>query len=123
MKKIQSNPIFKAAGNALADAKITRIDPNMQKCGILVQDGMGTLINDMCDPLFHTHTLVSFEGLTPAEAAEAIEKINAQGKTFDRDTALAVLMYALCDEISRDTVIETFGERRLANLMSEFMGY
>lgn len=109
MKKIQAKPEFKTTGNG-ANAKITRIQPNMQKCGTFALDGMGTLASDTCDPQFHSHTFVSLEGLTPAEAADAIEKINAQGK---RSTDLSYW----------DIVIETVGQRRLAALLSEFMGY
>lgn len=98
MKKLQAKPDFKMTGNR-ANAKITRIQPNVQKCGTLVMDGMGSLAN-----------VSIFDGMTPAEAADAIKKINAQGK---RRTDLSYW----------DIVIETVGQRRLAALLSEFMGY
>lgn len=98
MKKLQAKLEFKTIGNG-ANAKITRIQPNMQKCGTQVMDDMGSVDN-----------VSIFDGMTPAEAADAIEKINAQGK---RSTDLSYW----------GTVIEKVGQRRLAALLSEFMGY
>jgi hypothetical protein len=64
---------------------------------VFVQVGMGDFTQGFADQARHAHELVSFDGMTPAEVADAIQKINAKGATS--------------------------GLKRLETLLSEFIGY
>lgn len=71
----------------------------------------------------HSHPLISFEGLTPEEIVEAIQAINVKGAggPVDRSLSLQLLAGMFMDDIARDTLIETMGEKRLVALLSEYM--
>lgn len=75
------------------------------------------------DPQQHPHPLISFEGLTPEEIVEAIQAINVKGAggPVDRSLSMQLLVGMFMDDIARDTLIETMGEKRLVALLSEYM--